>query len=319
MSLFQTINSWKNKHALVLGDVMLDSYYYGTSNRMSPEAPVPIVDLNKKENRLGGAANVAVNLTSLGAKCTLVGVIGNDSFGLQLAQLCSEAAITNNFFTLSDKQTTVKTRIISDDKHLLRIDEENISEISDAVEQAIIQRVVELLPSADVLILQDYNKGVLSKNVIHAVINEAKKNQIPIVVDPKKTNFFEYKNCTLFKPNRKEMLEALNESNTSKTEYFLLAEKLRSSIRAAMVLTTLSEDGAILVGQEFQLHEAAHPRNIVDVSGAGDTVLSVAALCLTSDISKEDLLRLANLSGGLVCEYVGVKPLTCDALLKKIN
>lgn len=319
MSLFQIITSWKKKHVLVLGDVMIDSYYYGTSNRMSPEAPVPIVDVNKKENRPGGAANVAVNLISLGARCTLVGVVGNDASGLLLEQLCGEAAITNKFLKLTDKQTTVKTRIISDDKHLLRIDEENISYISTDVEGKIIKQIIELLPSVDVLILQDYNKGLLTKNVIQSVIEVAKKKNIPIVVDPKKNNFFEYKNCTLFKPNRKEMLEALNETPATNTEYFLLAEKLRTLINAEMVLTTLSEDGAILVGQELRLQEAAHPRNIVDVSGAGDTVLSVAALCLTSDIAKEDLLHLANLSGGLVCEYVGVKPLTYDALLKKIN
>jgi rfaE bifunctional protein kinase chain/domain len=319
MNLSSIIDSWKSKNVLVIGDVMIDAYYYGTSTRMSPEAPVPILDLTKKEKRLGGAANVALNIAKLGAHSILIGGIGDDENGKLMLSLCSDEKISTKFTKIQNRPTTVKTRIIGNNQHLLRIDDEDTSNIPDDYEIVVLGWFDAFFESVDVIILQDYNKGFLTPKIIQRTIEKANQLDIPVIVDPKKEHFFNYKNCTLFKPNRKEMLEALGQENSKNIDFFESAEELRQKLKAKIVMTTLSEDGAILVSENERLKQDAHERNILDVSGAGDSVLSIAALCLASKCNYEEILYLSNLAGGLVCEHVGVHPLTKEMILSEID
>lgn len=296
---------------------MIDSYFYGSTTRISPEAPVPVVDLKRKEHRLGGAGNVALNIQSLGANPVLFGLRGNDKQGELLATLMREAGLNvKGLITDYHRITTTKTRIIANQHQVLRVDEE----VVDDLEQEQVDHFLQLFsraPKPDVVILQDYNKGVLSAVMIQSVIQYCKENEIPTVVDPKKRNFLAYRGCTLFKPNRKELLEGLNLADLGNNlEHVIKAAKdLRKQICAHKVMATLSEKGIIIDTDEETLHCGAHSRRIVDVSGAGDSVVSVAALCLALNTSNEVLAELSNLAGGLVCEKLGVAPIDKNNLL----
>lgn len=291
---------------------MIDSYFIGKVDRISPEAPVQIIAVKEKNHRPGGAANVALNLKSLGAKASICSVIGNDSEGNELKSLLHENGICiDGIFSEKNRKTTIKTRIIAENHHLLRIDSEDTHNITKANEDKIIQFVKKNIERFDAIIFEDYNKGVLTKRVINEVIQIANQNKIPTIVDPKKDNFFEYKNCTLFKPNRKEVKEGLNLNfdlndikNIEKSADMIL-EKLSCS----SVMITLSENGVFLKENSKSVHINAFKRKIKDVSGAGDTVVSVAALCIALGVDITLLANLTNLAGGLVCRKLGVVPI----------
>tara|TARA_X000000368_G_scaffold419096_1_gene422470 strand:- start:2331 stop:3305 length:975 start_codon:yes stop_codon:yes gene_type:complete len=306
------------KKALVIGDSMLDAYMWGEIRRMSPEAPIPIVEVEKHENRLGGAANVALNLQSLGATPILCSVVGDDSQGHLFMQKMKTANLsTKGILTDKERRTTVKTRIIADNKHQLRIDEEDTSPIT--VEDPFLELIQKLINDTNVVIMQDYNKGVLTHKIIRKTIELANINNIPTIVDPKKQNFLAYTDCTIFKPNLMEIKLGMNiEFNANNTQEIKNASgKLRELLNTKGVLLTLSERGiCINTKDDFKL-TPAFKREMIDVSGAGDTVIAVAALCLASDINFINLSILASLAGGLVCEKVGVVPVNKQRLLNE--
>lgn len=313
----QLFNDFNRVTAWVIGDVMIDSYFYGSTTRISPEAPVPVVDLTHKEHRLGGAGNVALNLQSLGANPVLFGLRGNDEQGELLTALMREAGLNlEGIVTDYNRITTNKTRIIANQHQVLRVDEEVTNDIEDEQQKQFLD-LFNHAPKPDVVVLQDYNKGMLSASFIQSIISYCNSRGIPTVVDPKKRNFLAFQECTLFKPNRKELLEGLNINEIDHPMEAIenAAASLRNQLNAKKVMVTLSEKGILLNSAEEKLHFGAHRRRIVDVSGAGDSVVSVAALCLALDTSNEVLAELSNLAGGLVCEKLGVSPIDKNNLL----
>jgi rfaE bifunctional protein kinase chain/domain len=317
-------NTFDGCRVLVIGDVMIDSYLIGKVDRISPEAPVPVVALKQRDNMLGGAANVALNLKSLGAEAILCSVIGMDKQGDELFTLLDKAGLTTEgIIRSSERITTTKYRIISNRMQMLRVDEEMDTDLNagDAVE--LINCITNLVESRkpEVIILQDYNKGVLSPVVIEKVAELAGKSEIPVAVDPKKKNFTAYRNITLFKPNLKEINEGLKieVDSLSMASLQKAADILHDSQRIALVMITLSEHGIFISSrksdQTVSLIIPAVMRSIADVSGAGDTVISVAAVCLAAKTDPGLLAALSNLAGGLVCEKAGVVPVDKTRLM----
>jgi D-glycero-beta-D-manno-heptose-7-phosphate kinase len=310
--------AFENKCILVLGDAMLDAYWWGKVDRISPEAPVPIVNVERKEYRLGGAANVALNLKELHAKPILCSVVGQDAEGERLSQLAGEQGIdVSGLIIVASRPTTVKTRVIGNKNQLIRVDAENDEPLNDKDSAAILGRIEQLLPQADILLIEDYDKGVLTPDVIEKVITMAASNGIPVAVDPKKRNFLHYKNVTLFKPNLRELAEGLKldlDGRSSMKEIGSAVHQLKEKLSALNALITLSDRGVFISGADNDYLIPAHIRNIYDVSGAGDTVISVAALALLAEVEAPVIAALANLAGGLVCEKLGVVPVTYDEL-----
>ena len=327
-SISKLFKEFNNLSAIVIGDVMVDSYIWGTVSRISPEAPVPIVEVEKRENRLGGAANVGLNLKALGAKPILCSVIGDDTKGNDFIELLkNEDMSLDGIIQSSSRITTTKFRVIGNNSQLLRVDEETTENLEEIYQEAIQNKVKEIIQvnDVDVIIFQDYDKGVINAELIEFVSKEAKEFDIPVVIDPKKENFMHYKDVTLFKPNLKEIKDGLNtdfdENNDADIE--INVAKLQDELNADMVLNTLSEKGVFISwridgGYESMLIPA-HVRNIADVSGAGDTVISVAALCVSQKLEPPIMAAISNLAGGLVCEEVGVVSLDKGKLLNEIN
>jgi rfaE bifunctional protein kinase chain/domain len=322
MSLANLIDSFSDLNILVIGDTMIDAYYIGTINRMSPEAPVPIVSFDKKDHRPGGAANVALNLKSMGANVTLCTVVGMDSEGAELKSLLEqENIITDGVFFDKSRPTTVKTRVIADEHHLLRMDHESTQPINLELEQQILNFIGNTIDEADAIIFEDYNKGLLTQTLITEIISLANSKNIPSIVDPKKDNFLAYTNCSLFKPNRKEIKEGLpTDLDLSITDNIeKAASQLIERLGCKSVMVTLSEDGVYIKSNTESIHIKAHERTITDVSGAGDTVVSLAALCLAKGLSLLELAEISNIGGGLVCQKVGVVPINKDELKEELN
>lgn len=308
--------------ALVVGDVMIDVYSKGVVERMSPEAPVPIVNVKTRFARLGGAANVALNLKALGATPILCSMIGDDETGKTLIGLMQEAGLdTSGLATSLTRPTTLKHRIFDGEHQVLRMDEESTADLSDEEHQSLLEVIEKTLEKHrfDVILLQDYNKGVLTEKMIQTIIGLAKKKGIPVAVDPKKKNFFAYQGVTLFKPNGKELREGLGVTAETPEELQAAMRALQQRIQCESLMVTLSDKGVMLLHDGKFLHLPAHPRMIVDVSGAGDTVLSVAALCVALHASPETIATLSNLAGGLVCEEVGVVPINKERFAQEIQ
>lgn len=308
--LFEGMN---DLHVVVVGDVMLDNYWWGDVERISPEAPVPVVNIKKKESRLGGAANVALNCKSLGAKVSLAAVLGKDADGDLLIQLAKEAGLETGMLMQSEaRQTTTKTRVLSRNQQMMRLDDEQIDELSTKEEHPFIDLVLRMLQreKPQVLIFEDYNKGVLKENVIQRITAHCKELGIITMVDPKKHNFLAYREVTIFKPNLKEVREGLGLSlqEVSLAELHEAHQKIKEHLNHQITFITLSEKGVFATDGEEEFIKPSHIRNIADVSGAGDTVIATAALVysLTKDISL--MAAIANIAGGLVCEKVGVLP-----------
>jgi rfaE bifunctional protein kinase chain/domain len=317
MHLQDVFKKFATLKVLVIGDVMIDSYLWGSVNRVSPEAPVPIVNLQKREQRLGGAANVALNVQALGAKPILCSVIGSDNEGENLLRLLEINQLERSGIIQSmHRITTVKHRILAASQHLLRVDSEMDKPIDEEEQELLWAKIQELLPQTQALIFEDYDKGVISKELIEKTIHLANSLGIPTIIDPKKRNFNFYKKATLFKPNLKELKEGLNLDLKGDLNELKEAVKiLQKNLEAQSVMTTLSEKGVLICNDTEIHHIPAHLRNIADVSGAGDTVVSVAALCVALDLPIKFIAELANLAGGLVCEYQGVVPIHKDRLL----
>ncbi len=298
---------------LIVGDVMIDRYLSGRVDRISPEAPVPVVHLQSRENRLGGAANVALNVGALDATPYLCTVVGEDDNGVLFKNLLPEYKLSSRGLVISrERATTVKTRVLAQSQQLIRVDTEDTFELRTEEEQALLTVVRDLLDQKpiDLILFQDYNKGVLSSKVIGEIILEAVKRDIPTTVDPKFHNFWSFKRVTLFKPNLREIRAQLPFSIEPKLEDLSKASKyIRAQIDNQYTLITLSEHGLFLDdGRECKIYPPTETRAIADVSGAGDTVISVISVGLALGLPLPEIATLANLAGGQVCEQLGVVP-----------
>ena len=310
------ISEFSKKKFLVIGDVMLDSYIFGSSNRISPEAPIPIVDLNDKNHKLGGAANVALNLSRLGAKVYLSGVTGLDSEGKIFEEILVDNDIDSKLIVRSaNRQTTQKSRIISNGHHVLRLDRETRTDINPSISKKIIKSISAIITEVDGIILEDYNKGVLNKDTISQIINLSNLNNKPVYVDPKHNNFLQYSNIRLMKPNLLEFCNALNLKTFNEKSGFELLKKINSDI----LLITKGADGISLFYDSLHYEAPTQARKIHDVSGAGDTVIAVFALCDTCGLDLKISADIANYSAGLTCEELGVVPVSINSIKKFIS
>lgn len=310
MNVEQVLSDLSNIKVAVIGDVMLDTYCWGKVERISPEAPVPIVTLDNKEIRIGGAANVALNAVSLGASTFVFSVIGQDEEGRELKELMQQNNIYVDYLLTSPKRiTTNKTRIISRNQQMMRLDAELVNDLDEALEEEMLSAFKKFVTvhQPQVVILEDYNKGVLTEKIIVSIIEVCRENNIVTTVDPKRKNFFAYKGATIFKPNLKEVKEALNllfdEIDTDLLNNIHL--QLQQTLQHDFSLITLSEHGMFYQGKDDSKIIPSHLRNIADVSGAGDTVIAVASLVYAASKDIRLATEVANIAGGLVCEEVG--------------
>ncbi len=311
---------------LIVGDVMTDRYLRGQVTRISPEAPVPVVLHQHTDDRLGGAANVALNVQALGGIPVLCSTIGDDPDGHHFKhRLLPDHGISiEGIVVATQRKTTVKTRILGNHQQMLRIDSEDTHDLSEAETAHLFQNIISILDKRpiQVIILQDYNKGVLTPQLIESVIGEARKRGILTAVDPKKSNFLAYKGVDLFKPNLKEIRDSAPfEVKPSLESLQQSAAFIRSTLHNAYTMITLSEKGLFLDGGALGLGQIfpTVPRNISDVSGAGDTVISIASMGLAAGIPLSDIAALSNLAGGQVCEYPGVVPVRVDVLRAELE
>ena len=317
--LFKAFNDYR---ILVIGDVMVDSYLWGEVTRISPEAPVPILSKSARENRLGGAANVALNLQAMGAIPILCSVLGDDANGLLFSQLLQQNQLTDKgILASSHRVTTVKTRIISQNHHLLRVDDEDTTPIAPSEEVQLINHIQQLLSEGHIhaIIFEDYDKGVITPTIINQVVEIAQQKGIPTLVDPKKRNFSHYHHVSFFKPNFKEFKEGrkLDIDKNNKTQLVAEAQLFLKETGIQILMITLAEHGVFICTNNQHEFFPAHVRNIADVSGAGDTVISVSALCLAAGLPLADIAQIANMAGGLVCEKPGVVPIDKEVLLSE--
>ena len=322
----QLFKAFSKKKVLVLGDVMIDAYLEGRVNRISPEAPVPIVDICNRYYRLGGAANVALNLRSLTATPILCSVIGNDEKGDLFSRLTAEKQLdTSSLIPSENRKTTIKYRVVGNRLQMLRIDEEDRHPLNEREETAYLSAIKKIIENQkiDAIIFEDYDKGVLTEEVIRTVVGWAKERGVIVTVDPKKMNFNHYQGVTLFKPNLKELWEGVNAApdDISEDGIHRVMESFASDNAIDLVFTTLSEKGVALYDRRNNdfYTQPAYLRKISDVSGAGDTVISVATLCLSVGLTAIQTAQIANLAGGIVCEHSGVVPVPIQQMEAEIE
>lgn len=304
----------------VIGDVMLDTYWWGHVERISPEAPVPVVTLDKNEYRIGGAGNVALNLVSLGAKACILSVIGEDEDGKKLSSLFKEKGISIDYLQASSSRiTTNKTRVISRNQQMMRLDKEISRDLSADEESLLLAKVEEFLAREKpaIVIFEDYNKGVLTDSIIGKVISLCQKSGVYTAVDPKRKNFFSFRGVDIFKPNLKEVKDGLNLliSEINLTTLTSIHQQLQDQLSHKISFITLSEHGVFFQDGNQSKLIPSHVRNIADVSGAGDTVIAVASLVYASTRNMELAASIANIAGGLVCEEVGTVAINKERLL----
>ncbi len=318
------IKAFSKLKVLVIGDVILDAYYKGKVERVSPEAPVPVLDIQSKEYRLGGAANVALNVKDLGAQCIVCSVIGKDEAGERLKDLMqTEQLSLQGLEETSDRPTTVKTRLVSGFSQLLRMDEEVTRSLDEQEAKALITRIAALIERAspDAIIFEDYDKGCITPELIAEVIKQAKQAGIPVTVDPKRRNFFAYAGVSLFKPNLKELREGLNlpQLKTDRKSLIDAFKQLNERMPIDAAMFTLSEHGVFITDGDKSDHIPAVKRMIADVSGAGDTVIATATCALASGLDQAEIAYLSNLAGGWVCQFPGVVSIKQDDLLAETS
>lgn len=316
---FETLAS--QKKIAVLGDIMIDHYVIGNVSRISPEAPVPILESLTDEYRLGGAANVALNISTLDAKTYLIGVIGDDSNSDIMMNLLQEKRIDSSLIVRDKaRPTTIKTRITSKKQQIVRVDREVTTAISPSVEDEIISNFKKIVEEIDALIIEDYNKGLLTERVIHEIIKIAKANNVIITVDPKLDNFFAYKGVTVFKPNLAELSKNMNHKITDDRDLQAIAWKLFKEIQARYLVVTLGEKGMLIFEHDRNIFSLpTYAREVFDVSGAGDTVISTLTLALTFTDSILESAIIANHAAGVVCGKQGTSPTFWDEIRESVE
>ncbi|GAB4318057.1 MAG: D-glycero-beta-D-manno-heptose-7-phosphate kinase [Bacteroidales bacterium] len=325
--IIEQIQRFEGKKILIIGDVMIDSYLFGTVDRISPEAPVPVVSVQRRQNRLGGAANVALNIKAMGAEPILCSVIGSDARGDDFLKLMNEEGLAiDGIYRSGTRPTTTKFRVIGNRMQLLRVDEESAEPLNKEEYNSLMNLLSHLTDeSIDAVVFQDYDKGVITPELITAVTAITGRLGIPVAVDPKKRNFKEFRGVTLFKPNLKELREGLNieVSPLDRESLENAAARLKEVTGAEWVMITLSEHGIFIrhdgVNDSDSVILPARVRSVADVSGAGDTVISIAALGLATGMNAEEIATVANAAGGLVCEKVGVVPVDKSELLTLLS
>jgi len=322
-NLKDAFDAFNDLKILVIGDSMIDSYLWGDVDRISPEAPVPVVSKTSRESRLGGAANVAINIKALGAQPILASVIGNDPNAQVFKKLMSARHLSKSgIFESNTRSTSIKTRIISHKQQLLRIDEEDPEELDQPTEKAFLNHLLYIMEQdkLDAVIFEDYDKGTITPGIIQSVAAKAKEMGIPVMVDPKKRNYLNYKNITLFKPNFKELKEGLNIDHLTHQDY----DKIFSALRVMhqeqqidWIMVTLSQQGVLISNSHEYKHIPAKIRDISDVSGAGDTIISIATVAMAAGLSPWTISEISNIGGGQVCEKSGVVPVDKKQLLEE--
>lgn len=321
-------NKFKDNKILIIGDVMIDTYLFGKVERISPEAPVPVVDINKKINKLGGAANVALNIKELGATPIICSVIGKDSNGMDLEYLFREHKLSSKYLLkIKNRKTTNKTRIIGNNVQLLRIDDETKDDINNGLFEKLKENIIIAIAENKIsgIIFQDYDKGVITKKMIDYITILSKKRNIPLFIDPKLKNFDYYNSSTIFKPNFNELKMGIKNDNLdieNIEEIKINVEKLILEKKIDTFYTTMGDKGILLSYKDsskiVHYHIEGQKRSVADVSGAGDAVISVATLLTINGIDKINTAKISNIAGGIVCEKVGVVPINKEELLKEI-
>lgn len=313
-------DNFKDKHIAVVGDMMLDIYYFGDVKRISPEAPVPVLEVGNEIYRFGGAANCALNIAKLNGIPESIGVIGSDNFANIFRSLLRKAKISHQGIIEDDNRpTTAKTRVIADSQHIVRIDKESKEIINLSIQKKIINHLKSIIKSIDGIILQDYNKGVLSDLLIKQIIELANKHKKLVTVDPKFNNFFSYKNVTVFKPNRKEAEDILGIKIKTDKDISYAGNTLLKKVNAKNILLTLGGDGiAVFEKGKPEKRMPTKARKVADVSGAGDTVISTLTMALAAGANIWEASYLANYAGGIVCEEIGIIPIEIDKLFDTI-
>lgn len=314
-----TLPDFSDLHILVIGDVMVDRYIFGSVKRISPEAPVPVLDMQHVENRLGGAANVAMNLIALGAKVTLITIAGADTTGDELEGMIANQGLLNlKMVRDPNRKTTLKTRVMAGNQQLLRMDDEDKDDVNPNFEQALMKTIGHTLVSDNIhgVILQDYNKGLLTPLIITSTIQKCRENHIPTFVDPKEKNFFAYKNCTIFKPNKKEVQSAFSDFTNDFTH---IATGIQERLHNEVTVITLGSGGIFVQNGGLSATYPTQNRVIADVCGAGDSVISMLALCYIKGMDTATMMQLANMAGGQVCEMPGVTVVSREKLEKELG
>lgn len=328
MNWKKVFSKFNANNILIIGDIMLDSYLIGKVERISPEAPVPVVDIEVKENKLGGAANVALNIKELGATPIICSVVGKDSNAMELFGLLKKNNLKQKFILKSgSRKTTCKTRVIGNSFQLIRIDDETKTELDSTTYNTLKENIAMAVAEnrIDGIIFQDYDKGVISSQLIKYITEVSIKRNIPLFVDPKLKNFNFYGKSKIFKPNFNELKRGLN-IESLKIDKWKEAiphiEKIINEKNIDTFYTTLGDRGLLLSYKEdnkfIHKHIQGEKRSVADVSGAGDTVISVASLLTINDIERYEVARIANIAGGLVCEKSGVVPINSELLLSQI-
>lgn len=311
----------RKQRILVIGDVMLDQYLWGSVERISPEAPVPVVEINSESVRLGGAANVANNIRSLGADPLLVGVIGNDGNGKQLvSELKKQQISTEGLVTDDLRPTTIKTRVIAHHQHVLRTDRESSKDVERKIEKKIIERIQEWITGVDAVLIQDYNKGTVTKNTIKKVTALAKESKKILAVDPKQHYFFDFTGATVFKPNEREVEQALGVKIRDDRTLEEAGEHILKKLRCSFLLITRGEKGMVLFeknGEVTYVPTRAH--EVYDVSGAGDTTIGILTTALAAGATITEAATIANYAAGIVCGEVGIVPISREKLTEALK
>ncbi|MDX1684398.1 MAG: bifunctional ADP-heptose synthase [Saprospiraceae bacterium] len=311
------LDEFSGTRVLVVGDVMLDRYLRGRSERRSPEADVPVLDHESTSTKLGGAGNVALNFKSLGCQTHIIAITGQDEGRNELEGLFNDAGISQDLIGIPGRPTTIKTRIIADKEHLLRVDFESTEEITSDYEKKVISAIRNYVNSnqPEMIVLQDYNKGLLTEYVITNIIDIGHDKGIHISVDPKKENFWLYKRIDLFKPNLRETEEAIDKSLTNQSEWQSGAKTLKSKLSVDTVALTLGGDGILIMNNEGSIHRPAIAVDVVDVCGAGDAVLAILSLMHYKSKPLDRTAEISNLVGGNICRFSGVQYITKEMLL----
>lgn len=315
MRISKIFDKVKGKKIIIVGDAMIDSYTLGRIERKSPEAPVPIINVEKEKIKLGGAANVALNIKSIGLEPVLCTIIGKDSEGQDFIRLCKKNNLnTNGVITDSSRKTTNKNRVIVDDKHIVRIDNENTHNIDKKLRDEFLEIINKEAKTSEIIIFQDYDKGTLDRYIINDIIKENKHSFIS--VDPKNRNFFNYKNIDLFKPNLNEILEAFNSVDSSEKNLEKISKELSTKSKVNNIMITLSEKGLMIQNDKENFISKTTIKEIIDVSGAGDTVISLATILFYLKLPEKFIGEMCNLAGGITCMKSGVNAIDLKELLK---
>lgn len=306
---------------LVIGDLMLDHYIFGSATRLSPEAPVPIVNASRESKIIGGAANVASNLIDLGAEVYLAGIIGNDSFGEEVKELLKEKNINTDLVVKDfSRRTTVKTRIIAGNHQIVRIDKEDVHDISSALEETFFNFLAPFIEKVNIVILSDYNKGLLTHSLSLRITALCKSLNKQIIVDPKGLDYSKYKGAYIIKPNRKELAEASKTEKISSDEALIKAANvILETTDAQYLIVTLSEAGIAIITRDNCKIIPVVATEVYDVTGAGDTVIATLAYCLSHGFSIEEAATVANYAASIVIKHIGSATTTVDEIITSLK